>query len=178
MTIRFATPADAPAILAIYGTYILESTITFEYEVPAVEEFAGRIRVIQQQYPFLVAESEERVLGYAYATRHNERMAYQWSVNTSVYVLPEAHRKGIGRSLYAALFELLRRQGYHNAFAGITRPNPESEALHRAFGFELIGTYTNTGYKFGAWHSVSWFQLVLQPYTAEPAPPVSVNQIL
>ncbi|SOD99684.1 GNAT family N-acetyltransferase [Spirosoma fluviale] len=175
MTIRFAHPADAPAILAVYAPFITGSTITFEYEVPTLLEFASRIQTIQQQFPYLVAEEEGRVLGYAYASRHRDRPAYQWSVETSVYVHPSGHRRGIARQLYSMLFVLLRRQGYCNAYAGITSPNPPSELFHQSMGFAYIGTYANIGYKMGSWHDVSWFQRVLQPHEPNPAPPVPIS---
>lgn len=177
MNIRFATPADAPSILAIYGPYVMNSAITFEYEVPTVAEFAGRIQTIQQQLPYLVAESDGQLLGYAYASKHRDRTAYQWSVETSVYIHPDGHRQGIARQLYTTLLALLRRQGYYNAYAGITLPNQKSEAFHQSMGFELIGIYTNIGYKMGAWHSVAWFQLVLQPYQANPTVPIPITQL-
>jgi phosphinothricin acetyltransferase len=177
MTIRFATLADAPALLAIYAPYITDSFVSFEYEVPSLAEFTQRIDAIQQQLPYLVAEVAGRVLGYAYASKHRDRMAYQWSVDTSVYIHPDGHRQGIGRQLYGHLFDLLRQQGYYNVYAGITLPNPSSEAFHRAIGFELVGTYRNVGYKMGAWRSVSWFQLTLQPYPINPVPPVPVHQL-
>ena len=177
MNIRFATPDDASAILAIYAPYVTESAITFEYEIPKVAEFAERIRIIQQQLPYLVAESDGHILGYAYASKHRDRTAYQWSVETSVYVHPDGQRQGIARQLYTKLLELLRQQGYYNAYAGITLPNPKSETLHQAMGFESVGTYTNIGYKMGVWHSVAWFQLVLQPYRLKPTTPVSIGDL-
>ncbi len=176
MTIRFATPADAPAILDIYAPYITDTCISFEYEVPPITGFAERIRIIQQQLPYLLADVNGQVLGYAYASRHRDRSAYQWSVDTSVYVCRDGHRQGIARQLYTTLFEVLRRQGYYNAYAGITLPNAPSEAFHRTMGFEPIGTYTNVGYKFGAWHDVGWFQLTLQPHDPNPAPPISITE--
>ncbi|MBD2701326.1 N-acetyltransferase family protein [Spirosoma sp. BT702] len=177
MTIRFATPDDAPAILAIYGPYIQQTSITFEYDVPSADEFAGRIRTIQQQLPYLVAEADGNVVGYAYAAKHRDRTAYQWSVETSVYVHPDAHRKGIARQLYTTLFDLLRRQEYYNVYAGITLPNPKSESFHQSFGFEQIGIYKHIGYKFGAWHDVVWYQLSLQPLSAQPATPINIAQL-
>lgn len=177
MNVRFATPADAPAILDIYGPYITGSTITFEYDVPTVAEFTERIRTIQQQLPYLVAEVDGKLLGYAYASRHRDRIAYQWSADTSVYVHPDGHRKGVARQLYTTLFDLLRRQGYYNAYAGITLPNVPSEAFHRSFGFEPVGVYAHVGYKFGAWHSVVWLQLSLQSHQLNPVPPISVREL-
>lgn len=178
MSIRFATPADVPAILAIYAPYITNSVVSFEYEVPTLAEFSERVRAIQTQFPYVVAERDGRVLGYAYASKHRDRTAYQWSVETSVYVHPDGHRQGIARQLYTTLLAYLRRQGYINAFAGITAPNPESEAFHRVMGFEYLGTFTNIGYKMGAWHSVAWFQLVLQTYQSNPPVPLPIGQVL
>ncbi|UFH53603.1 GNAT family N-acetyltransferase [Spirosoma sp. KNUC1025] len=175
MIVRFATSADAPGILTIYAPYITQSIVTFEYEVPTEAEFAERIQIIQQQFPYLVAEEDGRVLGYAYASRHRDRIAYQWSAETSVYIHPDSHRLGIARQLYTTLFQLLRWQGYYNAYAGITMPNPKSEAFHRSMGFEPVGVYTNIGYKLGAWHSVAWYQLTVQPYSTNPVPPVSIT---
>ena len=177
MTIRLATPADVPTILDIYAPFITESTTSFEYEVPTVIEFAGRIQLIQQQYPYLVAERDGRVLGYAYASKHRDRTAYQWSVETSVYVHPDGQRQGIARQLYTTLFDLLRRQGYYSAYAGITLPNPASEAFHRSMGFETVGVFKNIGYKFGAWHDVIWLQLALQDYSSSPSHPGIVQPI-
>lgn len=177
MIIRFAQPADVPDILAIYAPYITESTMSFEYEVPTITEFAGRVQTIQQQFPYLVAELNGQVLGYAYGSKHRDRTAYQWSAETSVYVHPDGHRRGIARQLYTTLFELLRRQGYYNAFAGVTLPNFASEAFHRSMGFEPVGIYQNIGYKFGAWRSVAWLQLVLQPYENNPATPVPIGKL-
>lgn len=177
MTIRLATPADAEAILAIYAPYITGSTITFEYEVPSIVAFTERIQTIQQQLPYLVAEVDGRVLGYAYASKHRDRTAYQWSVESSVYVHPDGHRQGIARSLYIALFDRLRRQGYYNVYAGITLPNLKSEAFHQSMGFLPVGIYEHIGYKMGAWHSVAWFQLTLQPYRLDPPAPVSITQL-
>ena len=175
MNIRFATPADTPAILETYAPYITHSIITFEYDVPSVAEFAERIRIVQQQLPYLVAEVDGQIMGYAYASKHRDRMAYQWSVDTSVYVHPDGHRQGIARQLYTTLFELLRRQGYYNVYAGITLPNPKSEAFHSTMGFEPVGIYTNVGYKMGAWHDVVWLQLALKPHQLDPIPPTPIR---
>ena len=115
--------------------------------------------------------------GYAYAARHNERSAYQWSVNTSVYVDARFQRRGVGRGLYLSLFEILRAQGYVNAYAGITLPNAGSVGLHEAMGFETVGVYRNVGFKFGAWHDVGWWQLTLKPHEASPSAPRNVAAV-
>ena len=175
--LRLATAADADALLAIYAAYIDQTAITFEYEAPSRSEFAGRIRTILAQLPWLVHEQEGRVTGYAYASRHRDRVAYQWSVETSVYIHPDCHRLGIARSLYKALFALLRQQGYHNAYAGITLPNPKSELFHRSMGFVPVGVYQKVGYKLGRWHDVGWYHLVLQPHADQPVTPRPVGEV-
>jgi len=172
MHIRPATPANAADLLAIYAPFILNTAVSFEYTVPTVAEFAQRVETIRKRLPYLVAEADGRILGYAYASPHRERAAYQWSVDTSVYVHPDAHRQGVARQLYSILFDVLRRQGFYTVYAGITLPNPASEAFHRVIGFRPVGVYENVGYKFGAWHSVEWLQMALQPYSSEPVPPV------
>lgn len=177
MTIRFATPADAPGLLAIYAPYITGSVITFEYDVPSVSAFAARIQTVQQQLPCIVAESDGQLVGYAYASMFHTRTAYQWSVETSVYIHSNWHRRGIARQLYEVVFDRLRRQGYCNAYAGMTVPNAGSEALHRSLGFERIGVFANAGYKFDAWHSVAWYQLTLQPHPPIPAKPVPITDL-
>jgi len=178
MTIRFAKLVDSPAILGIYAPYVTRSSITFEYTVPSLSEFSERIQIIQQQFPYLVAESDGQLLGYAYASRHRDRIAYQWATETSVYIHPDGQRKGVARELYTTLFELLRRQGYYTACAGITKPNPKSEAFHRSMGFESIGLYHNIGYKMGAWHDVEWFQFALQPHQLNPSRPVPITHLI
>jgi phosphinothricin acetyltransferase len=176
--LRLATADDADALLAIYAAYIDHTAITFEYEAPSRGEFAGRIRSILAQLPWLVHEQDGRVTGYAYASRHRDRVAYQWSVETSVYIHPDCHRQGIARSLYEALFALLRQQGYHNAYAGITLPNPKSEQFHQSMGFVPVGVYQKVGYKLGCWHDVGWYHLTLQPHAEHPVAPRPVGEVV
>jgi phosphinothricin acetyltransferase len=118
-------------------------------------------------YPWLVCDTGGRVAGYAYATRHRARAAYQWSVETTVYVHPEFRRRGVGRGLYESLFPILAAQGFANAYAGITLPNPASVAVHEAAGFTYLGRFERIGYKLGAWHDVGWWQ---RPIGAGEAP--------
>jgi len=122
----------------------------------------GRIQAQADRYPWLVFERDGTVLGYAYASPHRARAAYQWSAEVSVYVDPRAHRSGVGRALYLALFDVLRRQHYVNAFAGITLPNASSVGLHEAMGFTPIGVFREIGFKFDRWHDVAWLQLRLR----------------
>jgi phosphinothricin acetyltransferase len=136
-----------------------------------------RIASTLRGWPWLVCEYEGRVAGYAYATSHRVRAAYQWAVDTSVYVDPAFHRRSIGSALYTSLFRILVAQGYFNAYAGITLPNPASVALHEAVGFRLVGVYHKVGYKLGAWHDVGWWQLALQPHRASPPPPLTLDEV-
>jgi L-amino acid N-acyltransferase YncA len=162
--IRDAIPErDAPSCLAIYAPYIRETAVSFEERVPSVEEFVERIRVTSETHPWLVLEVDGVVVGYAYASPHRERAAYRWAADVAVYVAPSRHRSGVGRRLYGELFERLRRQRYRIACAGITLPNDASIGLHRSMGFRPVGVYSGIGWKAGAWHDVSWWQLDLAP---------------
>lgn len=169
--IRLATPKDGEALLNIYKLYIVNTAITFETEVPAVEAFEKRIENILAGFPWLVCEVDDVVAGYAYASKHGERAAYQWSADLSIYVDERYHRRHIARALYQALEELLRLQGYYTVWAGVTTPNPKSEAFHTAYGFEPVGVFENVGYKLGQWRGVKWFRHVLTEYGEEPAAP-------
>jgi L-amino acid N-acyltransferase YncA len=175
--IRVATSDDAAGIAAIYGPIVASSPISFEVEPPGEQEMRRRIQDTPAAYPWLVCEHRDRVVGYAYATRHRVRAAYQWSVDTSVYVHPDVHRCGIGRALYGSLVRVLAAQGYFNAYAGIALPNRASVRLHESVGFDPVGVYRRVGYKLGAWHDVGWWQLGLQPSAAVPQPPVSLAEI-
>lgn len=177
VTVRTAAPEDGAAVAAIYRPYVADTCISFELEPPSASEMAARIRDGTQTYPWLVAERDGAVLGYAYASKHRERAAYLWSVDVAVYVRSDAHRQGIGRSLYTELFDLLRRQGFRNAYAGITLPNPSSVGLHEAMGFSLVGVYRDVGYKLGGWRDVGWWQLNLLPYPPNPDPPRPLPEI-
>jgi L-amino acid N-acyltransferase YncA len=168
--IRSATEADAAALLAIYAPFVERTTVSFETQVPTVEEFAARVRKGLSQWAWLVAERDGALAGYAYGGTHRERAAYRWSVETSAYVDSRFQRQGIGTALYVALFDALAARGYCNAYAGITLPNAASAALHRSVGFESIGVFKSVGYKFGAWQDVAWLQRPLRDGPpAEPA---------
>ncbi len=175
-TIRLATPDDAAQVQAIYSPYCL-TPISFELGPPTVEEVQGRITRVLELTPWLVCEDGGEVVGYAYASRHRERPAYQWSVDTSVYVHHQRQRLGVGRALYTSLFAVLALQGYVNAYAGATLPNPASVGLHEAMGFELVGIYRQVGYKCGAWHDVAWYQRPVQPRPGEPQPPGRLEEV-
>ncbi|MBC7874580.1 MAG: N-acetyltransferase [Ferruginibacter sp.] len=170
--LRLATPPDAKGILDIYAPYISNTSFTFETEVPSLEEFAERIKTYLINWPWLVCEIEGRIAGYAYATRHRERVAYQWCVESSVYIHDDFQKAGIAKALYGALFEILKKQGFNNVYAVINLPNEKSVVFHENCGFEYFATYENVGYKLGKWKNVGWWQLQLNEYGDEPAAPV------
>lgn len=177
-TLRLATPGDSGGVQAIYAPIVRETVISFEFEAPTVAEMQRRIEATLRTLPWLVAENNSLILGYAYASKHRERAAYQWSADTSVYVVEEARRGGIARRLYACLFGMLQDLGYYNAFAGITLPNRASVGFHESMGFGPIGVYHNVGHKSGAWHDVGWWQKVLREHTVNPEPPRGMPEYL
>ncbi len=157
-TIRLATPRDAADILAIYAPYITDTTVTFETQVPTLEAFTQRVETISARYPYIVCEHSGCIVGYAYASRHAERAAYLYDVNVSVYITAAHHGKGIAMRLYDALFALLKRCGYINAYAVISLPNEPSCAFHEKYGFTQVGTFRRIGYKHGVWLDVMWLE--------------------
>jgi L-amino acid N-acyltransferase YncA len=165
--IRKVTEADAQVLLDIYAPYVA-TPITFENEIPTVEEFARRIREIAAFYPYLVCEVEGRIVGYAYAHRQMERAAYQWNAELSVYIDAAFAGQGIGKQLYTRLIELLKQQHVKTLYALITLPNEASIALHRSFGFQEVGVWRQTGYKCGRWHDVMWMDLHIASMEGEP----------
>lgn len=168
--IRLATAVDAEAVAAIYAPYIESTVITFEVTPLSGDEMRARMLHTLERCPWLVAEEGGRVVGYAYAGPHRERAAYQWSADVAIYLDQQVHRRGFGRALYATLFQMLVRQGYVNAYAGITLPNEKSVGLHEALGFTPVGVYSSVGFKMGRWLDVGWWQLQLQTRPADPAP--------
>ena len=175
--IRLATPEDGEAILNIYKYYIENTAITFETEVPTVEAFGQRIENTLSRFPWLVCEVDDVVAGYAYASKHRERAAYQWSADLSIYVDAKYHRRHIAKALYKVLEETLRLQGYYTVFAGVTSPNPKSEAFHAAYGFDTVGVFENVGYKLEQWWGVKWFKYTLTEYQNEPTAPKAFSEV-
>jgi L-amino acid N-acyltransferase YncA len=175
--IRLAGVHDAQAIAEIYRPFVERTAISFETEPPTPQEMEHRISETMTSHPWLVCEVGEQVAGYAYATRHRARAAYQWSVDTSVYVDEKHWRMGIARGLYASLFPILAVQGFCNAFAGIALPNPGSVGLHEAVGFTPIGVYERVGYKLGAWRDVGWWQRPLTALETPPAQPLNLRAV-
>ena len=164
--IRPAVPADATVLLAIYAPYVAQTAITFEYDVPTGTEFAGRIADTLQNYPYLVAEVDGRVAGYAYAGAFVGRAAYDWACELTIYLDPEARKCGLGRALYEAMEKALGAMGVLNLYACIGYPrggddeylSTNSADFHAHLGFEKVGTFTACGYKFGRWYDMIWME--------------------
>jgi len=172
-TIRVAQPSDAEAMAAIYAPIVRDTTISFEVEPPTAAEMARRIGATLATHPWLVAERDGLVIGYAYAGRHRDRAAYRWSVDVSAYIDECARRSGAGRALYEKLIAILKRQGFHAAFAGIALPNEPSVGLHEAAGFRPVGIYKEVGFKHGQWRDVGWWRLELSRAPHEPIEPIA-----
>ncbi len=175
--IRIATPEDAAGILDIYAPYISNTSFTFETDIPSIEEFAARIKAYLINWPWLVAETNGKITGYAYASIHRERTAYQWSVESSVYIHDDFQMGGLGRVLYTTLFEILKRQGFNNMYAVINLPNDKSVAFHERLGFQYFATYEKVGYKLGKWKNVGWWRLSVNEYGDEPAAPIKFSEL-
>lgn len=159
MHIRDATADDAQAIAAIYNPYIADTTISFEEQPVTDADMARRIADVQEAgLPWLVIEQGRAVLGYAYATKWRVRHAYRFSVESSVYLAPQAAGQGLGTRLYAALLERLRAQGYHLVIGGVALPNAASVALHEKLGFEQVANFREVGFKFDRWINVGYWQ--------------------
>lgn len=175
--IRIATKDDAAGMLDIYIPFILNSGVTQETEVPSVEEFQKRINSNLAERPWLVCEIDNEIAGYAYAGKHRDRKGYQWCTEPSVYISEKYYGFGIANALYSALFDILRIQGYVNAYAVITLPNERSIAFHKRFGFDHLTVYKKIGYKLGQWHDVGWMQYQIEPHKLGPADPIKLPQI-
>lgn len=172
ISLRPAASDDAAAILDIYAPVVRETAASFEVKPPSVSEMQARVQTILADYPWLVAERDGRILGYAYASRHRPRPAYQWVVETSIYVHPDARRQGLAARLYTALFDILQLQGLYKAYAVITLPGLSSVGLHESLGFRQFAVYKAVGFKLGAWRDVGWWERVLRPAQHPPEAPI------
>ena len=180
--LRLATPADAAELLKIYAPFVASedrnlSDVSFEYEVPGVEEFAGRIRDISAAYPYLVCEQEGRLIGYAYAHPYIQRAAYQWGAEVTIYLAPEGQGQGLGRVLYTALEALLRKQGIVVLYACVTASNEHSVKMHEAMGYKIIGSFKNTGFKHGHWLDMVWLEKRIAELPAAPQPIKAIGDL-
>ena len=171
MSVRFATVQDIPRILEIYAPYVKNTAISFEYTVPTIAEFTRRFSEITARFPWLVWEENGIISGYAYGSLPFERAAYQWCAEASIYLCPEAHGKGIGKQLYAALEKHLQAQGYKKVYAIITTANEASIAFHRAVGYRHTATMPDCGYKFGNWYGTVWMEKKLNSWDVPPDEP-------
>lgn len=185
MRIRTASPRDGAALLKIYGPYVERTAITFEYRVPSVEEFSGRIERTLKQYPYFAAEFEGELVGYAYAGPFHEREAYDWAVETSIYVAWDQRKMGIGRRLHDALETALREQGILNMNACVACPCGEADEyltwssleFHRRLGYRPVGEFRQCGYKFGRWYNMAWLERHIGDHLGEQPVPKAFGDI-
>jgi L-amino acid N-acyltransferase YncA len=169
--VRPATYGDAAAISRLYTPFVVASPVSFEESPPGADQIASRISS-KPRLPWLIAEVDSELCGFAYASLHRQRAAYRWSADCSVYVDPGHQGQGLGRALYGLLIADLTSLGYVSLFAGITLPNPASIGLHESFGFRPVGIYRNVGYKQGRWRDVGWWQKRLAEPSPAPADPL------
>ena len=179
MRVRVADPAlDSERVAEIYRPYVTDTVVSFEEVAPGGPEMADRMRATLAWTPWLVAEDDDGlVVGYAYGSRHRDRPGYRWSVDISVYIDGQWHRRGVARALYAELLDILRRQGMINVYAGIAVPNPGSVGLHESIGMGLIGVYEKVGFKLGEWPDVAWYGTRLADPSADPAEPIAFPEL-
>ena len=176
--IRTAISSDIPQMLAIYGPYVTNTTISFEYAVPTESEFTHRFLGITEQFPWLVWEEDGHILGYAYASPPFHRAAYRWCAEASIYLRPEAQGRGIGRKLYSALEQILTEQGYRKIYAIITAGNDASIAFHKAVGYRFVAEFPECGIKFGKLLGITWMEKVLISGDLSTVFPVSARSIV
>ena len=182
--IRTAAPDDAEEILKIYAPYVENTAISFEYEVPGLEEFRGRIENTLKKYAYLVAEIDGKIAGYAYAAPFKARAAYGWSVETTIYLDEAQKNRGIGKKLYQALEDVSRAQNILNLNACIAWPETEEECLqmnspsfHEHMGYRLVGKFHRCGYKFDRWYHMIWMEKLIGEHTSNPAPVIPFPDI-
>ena len=177
MEIRVATKNDAAGALAVYAQYI-NTSVTFEYELPSIDEFSRRISDTLKTHPYLVCMESGKLCGYAYAHQlkereayqwSKEREAYQWSAELSIYLDSGITSRGMGRTLYALPIEILKHQGVRTVYGCVTIPNPRSEKLHESLGFRQLGIFRNAGFKNKEWHDTAWFEKNIADCNATPA---------
>ena len=177
MRLRFAKPTDGAAIAEIYAPIVAETAISFEDVPPDAATMMMRVSSHPADKPWLVAERDGLLLGYAYASTFRPRPAYRFGVEVTVYVGEQARRTGVARRLYHALFELLATQGYRRAIAGITQPNAASNALHCSLDFVDVGTFAAAGWKFGRWHDLRFFERTLRALGAPEDDPLALDSL-
>lgn len=182
ITIRSATPDDASPLLEIYSYYVKNTAITFEWEVPSIQEFSIRIENTLKSYPYLVAEINGQIVGYAYASRFRTRAAYEWSAETSIYVQKDFRGQGIGHALLEKLESLLKVQGVLNIYAGISYIENEDEYLthaslkfHEKMGYTKVADYHKCGFKFNRWYDLIFMEKIIGEHTENPKKLENIN---
>lgn len=183
--IRVATPDDAEALLTLYAPYVTETAISFEYDVPTVDEFRARIVRTLTNYPYLVAEAQGEILGYAYTSPFVGRAAYAWSAETSIYIDKNCRHKGLGRALYNKLEAISRLQGITNLYAciGVPETNDDpyltrnSADFHAHLGYRLVGEFRRSGYKFDRWYHMIWMEKFIAEHPRQPQPLCPFSQL-
>ncbi len=177
ITIRWAELADAQALLNIYAPYVKETAITFEYTVPTLLEFQQRMQKTMTKYPYLVAVREDEILGYAYASEFKNRAAYDWAVETTIYVKQHSRQSGVGKKLYQALEAVLEKQNITNLYACIAYPNPGSIGFHEHLGYQTIGHFSKCGYKLETWYDMIWMEKMIAAHEPHPKPLRSISEV-
>ena len=184
LTIRAAHPSDASALLSVYAPYVRQTAITFEYDVPNLEEFTNRIEQTLARYPYLVAERNGAIVGYAYASPFHARPAYDWAVETSIYVSQTCCKCGVGHALHDALEQALQAQGILNMNACIAVPKTEdayltrnSQEFHAHLGYRLVGEFDSCGYKFHRWYNMVWMEKHIGAHQADQPAPKTFSQV-
>lgn len=175
--IRRAKASDAQDLLGIYAPYVRETAITFEYTVPSLKEFSERINKTLTKYPFLVAVHEAQILGYAYASAFKNRAAYDWAVETTIYVKQDNRQSGVGKKLYQNLEAVLKKQNICNLYACIAYPNPGSIGFHEHLGFQTIGHFSKCGYKFETWYDMVWMEKMIGEHGANPKSVIPITEL-
>jgi phosphinothricin acetyltransferase len=176
-TIRLIRDTDYAGALAVYAPYVLDTVITFEYEVPTLDEFTRRLSAIAKHYPVLVCEVDGDIVAYSYGSTHRVKTAYQWSVESTIYIAEAYHHKGLASILYTCLFDILRLQGFINVYAGISVPDGKSDKFHPKFGFKYLGVFPKIGYKHGSWHDLKWYEYILSEHIYNPPNPIPISEI-
>lgn len=177
LIIRMAAAPDAPKLLEIYAPYVRETAITFEYTVPTVQEFESRIAKILTRYPYLVAEQKGEVIGYAYVSSFKERAAYDWAVETTIYIKQNQRGSGVGKRLYFSLEEIVKKQNIINMNACIAYPNPDSIAFHEHLGYKTVAHFTKCGYKLNRWYDMIWMEKILEEHPVKPKEFIPVSKL-
>jgi phosphinothricin acetyltransferase len=183
-SIRVATPEDAEQILKIYAPYVEKTAITFEYDVPSLLEFRGRMERTLPRHPYIVAVNGQNILGYAYTGDFVGRSAYDWSVETTIYLQEDKQKIGLGKLLYQALEKISKAQNVINLNACIGYPETEDEYLtgnsaefHAHLGYSMVGKFHKCGYKFGRWYHMIWMEKMIGEHPDIPAPVIPFSAL-